>query len=1074
MDSTRAAEFAGQLAELLQTQQSDKLLLFQERQILEQIYKELTKTAAASFHGLFARMQYYHDQEGTPEAIVHQLNTLRILCNKVAHDELDRIPDGAVKSGVLSIYTLLRHIDPSLVNGDLDVMLEAATTFARRQESRKSSFQCLLLDWKYQESAGKKTALELYARTDEGREITIVLRDDQKNSKRPRFTMLYPGLWKYAELGCHQLSEVAGKENYYIDNQHTLIVLEPDFLIDASAVAECMDTDSSHPELFVLSKLFAEPSSAKMLMGQMVNSMFDALIHNPDLDYRELFTHALNSSPIPMVALGAGTALEIYRTIESGHLPQLRLFAQQMKDVDLLLEPSYLCPKYGLQGRLDLLYRDKKKFSIVELKSGKAHPTDVWPQQIFQVVAYNMIIRNAYGAEALGSSSILYSSAGDKYLRNVSNIPILEQQLIHCRNRIVSTMRLLSQKPERFFDWLIRQSPDAYSPFVGEKLKRLQLLRKSIADHEYEWFLEQVIRLTREIWQVKLGSLSPDEEQYYGHNALWQLNPDQKTGKIIRDLRVTQCEGQIIMLELPPQSDVTDFRSGDIVIFYDLSRPLDKQEIIRGVIKNMDEQQINLRIRAGVKNERRFGDAAKWALEHDTLETFLYAPFSSLSSFLEAESAKRDLLLGITEPAFLKAPSPGEEMADVLDRMHKTADLHIVQGPPGTGKTSGLLSAYIEDFYRISNKHMMVLSFTNRAVDEICLCLQKRGIPFIRTGNSQALEADTLEAAIRGKRFAGMEDLIRNNRIFVSTVQSANAYYRDLSSIIEIDEMIVDEASQILEPSLLGLLSGTKKCILIGDQNQLPAITTQSPSPYQFTHQSLRDLQYGSINQSLMERLFRRYESQGWHSHKDMLKAHYRMHDEIAELVSHYYNGQLCSVRESQKADLKEVQGTSVMRGRLIWIECPISTEDYYDPLQVEIVASIVAEYGDTKPDLGVVAPYRAMIHALRKKTPGISIDTVERYQGSERETMILCLPFRKLASLKHMQSLSDDGKVDRKLNVAISRAKERLIVIGNSNLCRQTRHYQQLYENIRSRGQIINYQELGVNHGKSSTSESA
>jgi len=367
-----------------------------------------------------------------------------------------------------------------------------------------------------------------------------------------------------------------------------------------------------------------------------------------------------------------------------------------------------------------------------------------------------------------------------------------------------------------------------------------------------------------------------------------------------------------------------------------------------------------------------------------------------------------------------------------------------------------------------------VLSYTNRAVDEICHCLQRRGIPFIRTGNSQALEADTLEAGIRGKRFAEMEDLIRNNSIFVSTVQSANAYYRDLSKIIEIDEMIVDEASQILEPSLLGLLSGTKKCIMIGDQNQLPPITTQSPSPYQFTNESLRDLQYGSINQSLMERLFRRYESQGWHSHKDMLKAHYRMHDEISALVSHYYNGQLYSVRESQKTDMKEVQCSSMMRKRLIWIECPISTEDYYDPLQVEIVASIVALYGNTKPDLGIVAPYRAMIYALRKKTPGISIDTVERYQGSERETMILCLPFRKLASLKHMQSLSDDGKVDRKLNVALSRAKERLIVIGNSNLCRQTRHYQQLYENIRSRGQIINYQELGVNHGKSSTSESA
>ncbi|HQQ68182.1 MAG TPA: AAA domain-containing protein, partial [Candidatus Cloacimonadota bacterium] len=659
-------------------------------------------------------------------------------------------------------------------------------------------------------------------------------------------------------------------------------------------------------------------------------------------------------------------------------------------------------------------------------------------------------------------------------LRNVSNIPILEQQLIHCRNRIVSIMRQLSEKPKRFFDWLIRQSPDGYSPHVSEKLKRLQQIRKSIPDHEYEWVLEQVIRLSREIWQVKLGSLTPDDEQYYGHNALWQLNPEHKAGKIITDLRVTQCDGRIIMLELPPERDVTDFRSGDIVILYDLSRPLDKQEIIRGVIESMDEKQINLRIRAGVRNDRRFGDAPKWALEHDTLETFLYAPFSSLSSFLEAESAKRDLLLGIKEPTFTDAPSAGEEMADVLDRMRKAADLHIVQGPPGTGKTSGLLSAYIEDFFLNSTKHMMVLSFTNRAVDEICLCLRKRGIPFIRTGSSQALETDTLDAAIQGKRFAEMEDLIRNNRIFVSTVQSANAYHRDLSRIIEIDEMIVDEASQILEPSLLGLLSGTKKCILIGDQNQLPAITTQNSNPYQFSHQSLRDLHYGSINQSLMERLFRCYDSHGWHSHKDMLKAHYRMHDEIAALVSHFYDGKLYSVRDSQKADLREMRGSSVMRGRLIWIECPVSTEDYYDSLQVEIVARIVAEYGEAKPDLGVVAPYRAMIHALRKKTPGISIDTVERYQGSERETMILCLPFRKLSSLKHMQSLSDDGRVDRKLNVALSRAKERLIIIGNSDLCRQAHHYQRLYESIRSRGQVINYQELGVNHGKPSTSESA
>ena len=1072
MDLSRAQELAQQLLELLQSERSEKLRLIRQRQILEQIYKELTADATASFNGLFARMQYFHDTQGIPEALVQQLNSLRILCNKVAHDEVREITSGASLSGALCIFELLTRLHPQLECPELCLVLESAMPFARRQAAKKASFLCTLLEWKLQEQGGHIRALELTVRSEEGQELRVILRDDSKIPNKAKYTQLYPGLWKYAMLNCLNLSEVAGKQDHYIDNPNTIIVLEPDFLVDASAISECLDHDKMHPEIFVLSRLLNERSSEKMLLGQMVNSMFDALIHEPDLEYNELFKRALTANPIPLVALGSESSLDIYNRIEQQHITGLRHFAQKMNEVDLLLEPSYLCPKYGLQGRLDLLHRDNRKFNIVELKSGKAHAHDVWPTQTYQVVAYNMIIRSAYGAEALGSSSILYSAASENNLRNVANIPIQEQRLIHCRNRIVSIMRLLTEHPARFFDWLSRQGSEDYSSFTAERLERFKAMIRNIGDYEYTWFLEQVKRVSREIWQVKLGSSSTNNEHFYGHNALWQLSPEEKSGKIISGLRFSEHDTRALKLCLPPQQDITDFRVGDIVILYDQSRRIDHQEIIRGVIESMDREQIELRIRAGIKNNRSFGKEAKWAIEHDVLESFLYAPYSSLCGFLEADKDKRELLLGLKEPSFSEEPRAGDDLEAVLDRMRKARDLHIVQGPPGTGKTSGLLSRYIDRFYHESNKRMIVLSFTNRAVDEICLCLTKMDIPFIRTGSSQVIGDSLLDNLIQDKRFKEIEAIIKGNRIFVSTVQSANAYFQDLSAIVEIDEIIVDEASQILESTILGLLSKVDKCVLIGDQNQLPAISTQSPLPYSFTDPQLAGLNYGSINQSLMERLFRTYEKAGWLLHIDMLKQHYRMHDEIAALVSRYYHHRLVCSTERQMAALDKGREDHRLRSRLIWIETPSSAQDYYDPLQVEIIKQLVADFSqaglidDPGKDLGIVAPYRAMIHALKSDLDQFTIDTVERFQGSERKIIILTLPLRKASSLRHLQALSDDASVDRKLNVAISRAVERLIVIGNSALCRQARHYHELYKHIRERGKIIEYQELGVNHG--------
>ncbi len=1064
MDLARAADLAQRLLEILSTEQSVGTILIFERQILEEIYKELLCDVPQSFNGLFARMQYYHDTSPLPEQIVDQTNKLRILANKAAHSDATDLGMAEAESGALCIYRFLQHLCEGFVHAELEERLKDALPFAEKPKSKKRSFACLIKSWKPYMNAGRVSGLELDAVTEDGVGVSILLRDDAKNPSKAKYSTLMPSLWRYANLNCHYLSEVAGKENYFIDNPRSLVVLEPDFLVDASSVAECMTEGSSYPELYILSRIFREASSEKMLLGKIANSIFDEVIHQPRQEFLDLFKQAMRSMAIPLTALGSAAVARIYHDIEKIHQPVIRDYCAGIRDYEHLLEPSFLCPEYGLQGRLDLLYYQNKKLSICELKSGKPHPHDVWPSQRYQVVAYNMIIRSAYGNAKLGTSSIFYSGAAQKPLRNVANMPLLEQNLMHCRNRIVGIMRLLCEEPQLFFDWLIKQSGDSYSVFSRTALGRFQKLIKGIENYEYQWFCEGIKRAAREIWHVKLGADASVDS--LGHNALWRRSRAEKAGKIVTDLTLISQEQNEIKLKPCENSASTDFRQGDIVLVYRQDRSVEHQEVMRGVLVEITPQSLLVSLRGGT--HRAFAKDALWALEHDLIESFVYAPFSSLTSFLEMDKDRRDLYFGLREPQAEAVDSePKDEKEKVLGRMRAAKELYLIQGPPGTGKTSGLIGSYVENLFVNTDRKLLILSFTNRAVDEICLCLRERNVPFLRTGNSQLVKEELLSSKIQEMRYHEIEDLLRENRIYVATIQSAISWYKDLKCFCDLDEMIIDEASQILESSALPLMDLATKCIAIGDQNQLPAISVQTPLDYTFKTSPLDGLCYDAINQSLMERLYRVYKNKGWNRHFCMLTGHYRMHQEIAKLVSPYYSDQLSEILPRQMEPLPDYPVPRYLQKRLTWVDCPPSEKDYLDERQILAVKQIVNTLRESgavqnpSAEIGIVAPYRVMIHALRAELPRITIDTVERFQGSERDLIILCFPLKNQGSLRSLQALDSEGKTDRKLNVALSRARERLIILANSDICRQSLHYQKLYTQISSTGTIVKIQDI-------------
>jgi DNA replication ATP-dependent helicase Dna2 len=106
-----------------------------------------------------------------------------------------------------------------------------------------------------------------------------------------------------------------------------------------------------------------------------------------------------------------------------------------------------------------------------------------------------------------------------------------------------------------------------------------------------------------------------------------------------------------------------------------------------------------------------------------------------------------------------------------------------------------------------------------------------------------------------------------------------------------------------------------------------------------------------------------------------------------------------------------------------------------------------------TRSSIGVITPYRAQIAQIQqvlqeKKLPIslITVDTVERYQGGARDIIILSLCTNHASQVKSLVSLSDDG-IDRKLNVALTRAKQQIIVLGNSTLLQEVGSYKELME---------------------------
>lgn len=424
-----------------------------------------------------------------------------------------------------------------------------------------------------------------------------------------------------------------------------------------------------------------------------------------------------------------------------------------------------------------------------------------------------------------------------------------------------------------------------------------------------------------------------------------------------------------------------------------------------------------------------------------------------------------------------------------------TKDVMVVHGPPGTGKTTTLVEAINETLRRESQ--VLVCAQSNMAVDWISEQLVDRGIPVLRVGNPTRVNDKMLSFTyerrfeghpeypqlwslrkaireMRSKRKRGSEsyhqqldrlksratelevrinaELFQEARVIACTLTGAANRVLDG---MKFTTLFIDEAAQALEAACWIPIRKVSRVIFAGDHQQLPP-----------TVKSIAALKAG-LGKTLMERIVENKPEV-----VTLLKVQYRMNDQIMQFSSReFYNGMLQTAPEIKYRGIldydnpiswyntddlpddieskEEFVGESF--GRINKAEAELTLQHlelYYGRIGKQRIL-------DERIDVGIISPYRAQVQLLRRMIKKreffkpyrhlISVNTVDGFQGQERDVIILSL----------VRS-NDEGQIGflrdlRRMNVAITRARMKLIILGSVDTLTKHPFYKRLYEYISS-----------------------
>ena len=1036
----------------------------QMRDLLERICRAQMQSGSLQMTDLSARISFIAAKTGLSVGEQNRLHTFRLTSNQILNRRLEPNRENLLRD-VKTLAFLVRKLSGENIPDELYRLLPRADATYLVAPPARERVRRMRVCFQYADEQ------YLYVTPlDEVSERPYLVRYNipQINEEFAETCKL---LWQHAQMN---LLDVAIDEAGILTP--SFIVLEPDYLIDISSLAECFRDYGHHPGNYFLSRMQPIENARPLLLGNIANLFLDEWIHAPneDIDYRTCMQKAFRRYPIELAACPDLRDREKERQFFDDcklHFEHIRetvndtfhTAGYELDKTDAVLEPSYICEALGLQGRLDYMQRDMSSF--IEMKSGKADEYairgKVEPKENnkVQMLLYQAVLQYSMGMDHRKVKAyLLYTRYPLLYPSRPSWAMV--RRVIDLRNRIVADEYgiQLHNNPEytarkleeinaftlnerglrgRFWETYLRPPIDRFQ----EKLQRLSAIEKSYFYAVYNF-------LTKELYTSKSGDV--DYEGRTGAASLWLSTLAEKceAGEIIYNLRIRENhaadEHKAYLLlvrsdfeekelsETVADNDIQNvlpnFRQGDAIILYERNCGTDNvtnKMVFKGNIEHLTDHEISIRLRATQQNPSVLPADSLYAIEHDTMDTTFRSMYQGLYAYLSATQERRDLLLAQRPPKFDESldslvSQAKDDFTRVALKAQAAQDYFLLIGPPGTGKTSCALKKMVETFHADKGVQILLLSYTNRAVDEICKSLAsiRPAVDFIRVGSELSCDETYRTHLIENElascnRRSEVYERIRSCRIIVGTVAAISGK-PELFRLKHFNVAIIDEATQILEPQLLGILcargeeggNAIDKFILIGDHKQLPAVVLQSSEQSAIYEESLMSIGLTNLKDSLFERLYRnctaRQSSLTSHPSYDMLCRQGRMHPEVALFANRaFYGGRLISVGLPH-----QLEDSDTVCRLAFYPSIPekTGTSTKINHSEARIVADLVARiYEDCRIDfdeartLGIITPYRSQIALIKKEIAALGIpalnrimvDTVERFQGSERDVII-------------------------------------------------------------------------------------
>lgn len=1070
--------------------------------ILNEMMNEITERTGLVFSGPFARLTYLVREYGVDHDLYRQINSFRSLCK-----DLQNADEEQMKIHFLYDAKSLADFIASVTGiGTPPSLSDALPRTVKRWKANiapTSYMRVCVEDWNDD---------IITASADNAEEGTIRINYTAKN---------HLGDWSYIRglikkgTQLNIVRPIQKGDEYYPE----LIIFEPDYLIDISAIANCFKEYGVTPFTYLLNRFKKAANTKAILIGNIAGQMLDEELNTPRAtSYKDsALTFFRNNSLSIVTCSDMDASFHSDAKLQQDNIRNIIERAQSNDhcfELDkLVVEPSFFCEMLGIQGRMDLLHTEYKV--LLEQKSGnRAFRTNAHQEPHYvQMLLYLALLHYSFGIyNEEVSCYLMYSKFPDGLMKEGPS-PELLFKALKLRNEVVWNEYHLGNGGIRMMETLTADrinvnniKSDFYLRYLLPDINNTLATIKSASALEREYFFRMFTFMHRE---HILGKVGNSRKEANGLASVWNCTLEEKklAGAILDGLTIDEDSLQesspTIIWHTPETDDdyLPNFREADSVILYKYAKgsvPDARKGIVyRGSIEHMTGNDIIVTLRSAQRNISPFrkDDDTLWAMEHDFMETSSNSINRGLFAFLEAEKDRRDLILAQRPPLRDESQTLIGDYGsfnDLVLRAKQAQDYFIVIGPPGTGKTSfGMLNILKETLLE-KDSSVLIMSFTNRAVDEICSKLVKEGIDFVRIGR-ESICAEPYRPYMLENKMANcanadaIRDILVSTRVIVGTTASLSGKI-DLFSLRSFSLAIIDEASQILEPQILPLLSarhnngnGIRKFVMIGDHKQLTAVVQQSPEESRVDEAILRDIHLYDCRNSLFERLLSLQDTDT-SPFVYRLTRQGRMHQQVASFpnISFYENKLLTVPLEHQEAEITfpchDDDGMELLLSTHRVAFIPVARPDHSPSCKVNIpeakvIASIVHAawnlyHKNNRPfmaeeSVGVIVPYRNQISVIRKEIDklnipelhDITIDTVERYQGSERDIIIYGFTIQREYQMSFLTSnvFEEKGRIiDRKLNVALTRAKEHNIIVGNPDLLNRNKVFSELIKEFK------------------------